>query len=305
MKLSRGFILCLLVLLFFMILLTACPRGLRPNTPAQVRAEFIEVQPGVRLHVRDWGMGKPVILIHGWPLSDAMYDYQMTELAQKGYRAISITLRGYGKSDQPWGPYNYDVFADDIKAILDQLDIKDATLGGFSMGGPIAIRYMTRHNGAHVAKLALFAAAAPIWTKRADYPYGLDKTQADDLIKAVDTDRTKLLEDFGKIFGKTEKSISAGLAAWLYNIGMEASPYAVAQSVVALRDTDLRPELSKINVPTAIFHAVDDKICPFAFAGQMAEGIKNSTIIRFENSGHGLFIEEKDKFNRELMKFVG
>jgi non-heme chloroperoxidase len=274
---------------------------------ASTRSEYIEVPPGVRLHVRDWGQGKPIVLIHGWPFSSDVYDYQMAELAEKGFRAISISLRGFGKSDKPWGTYDYDVYADDIEAILNQLDLNDVTLGGHSMGGAIAIHYMARHKENRVSKLALFGAAAPVWTRREGYPYGMQRSEADDLIRAVDVDRPQLLTDFGKIFGLTETSLNPGLAAWLHSIGMQASPYAMAQSLVALRDTDLRPELAMIGVPTAIFHAVGDRICPFAFAEEMAKGINNAKMIRmirFENSGHGLFLEEKKKFNLELIKFA-
>jgi pimeloyl-ACP methyl ester carboxylesterase len=196
------------------------------------------------------------------------------------------------------------VYADDLKAVLDHLDVNDVTLGGHSMGGAVAIHYMARHQGSRVSKLALFGAAAPIWTKREDYPYGLPKSEADALMEAVDIDRPKLLADFGKIFGLTETSINPGLAAWLHAMGMQASPYAVAQSVAALRDTDLRSELATIAVPTAIFHAAGDRVCPFVFAEEMARGIKNSKIVRFEKSGHALFLEEKEKFNHELMAFA-
>ena len=127
------------------------------------RSEYIEVEPNVKLHVTDLGEGKPVVLIHGWPLSDAMYEYQYSELVKNGFRVIGITLRGFGKSDKPYGKYNYDVYADDIKVILDKLKIEKATLGGFSMGGAISIHYVARHNSAHVAKLVLFGAAAPVW----------------------------------------------------------------------------------------------------------------------------------------------
>ena len=130
------------------------------------RAEYIEVEPNVRLHVTDLGEGKPVVLIHGWPLSDAMYEYQYSDLFKKGFRVIGITLRGFGLSDKPGGRYDYDVFADDIKVILDKLKINDATIGGFSMGGATVIHYVAKYNGAHVSKMALFGAAAPIWTKR-------------------------------------------------------------------------------------------------------------------------------------------
>lgn len=125
------------------------------------RAEYLEVEPNVRLHLTDSGEGRPIILIHGWPLSDEMYEYQYNDLINSGFRAIGITLRGFGKSDKPYGEYNYDVNVADIKKVLDHLDIKDAVLGGFSMGGSIAIRYASRDNGTHISRLGLFGAAAP------------------------------------------------------------------------------------------------------------------------------------------------
>ncbi len=107
------------------------------------REEYIEVEPNVRLHITDAGEGRPVVLIHGWPLSDEMYEYQYNDLINNNFRAIGITLRGFGKSDKPYGKYNYNVYAQDINRVLNKLDIKDAVLGGFSMGGPIAIRYIS------------------------------------------------------------------------------------------------------------------------------------------------------------------
>ncbi|MBF0206402.1 MAG: alpha/beta hydrolase [Oligoflexia bacterium] len=271
---------------------------------SETRLEYIEVSPNICLHVRDWGEGRPIVLIPGWPFSDEMYDYQMTELAEKGFRAISISLRGFGESDKPWGVYNYDVYADDLKNIFEQLDLANVTLCGHSMGGAIAIRYMSRNRGDHVSKLALFGAAAPLWTKREDYPHGINKADVDLLIMGIHQDRPKLLSDIGKKFGLSEATLNPGLWSWLQNIGMKASPYASAQSLIALRDTDLRSEMSSISVPTAIFHSVDDKICPFVFAEEMSKKIKKSKIIHFQNSGHALFVEEKEKFNYELINFV-
>lgn len=268
------------------------------------REEYITVEENVRLHVTDLGQGKPVVLIHGWPLSDAMYEYQYQFLVDKGYRVIGITLRGFGKSDKPYGAYNYDAYAHDVKVVLEKLDIKDATLGGFSMGGAIAIHYVATYNSAKVSKLLLFGAAAPIWTKRNDYNYGFTKEAVDDLIALSKVNRPQLLENFGKIFGASETALPAGIANWLGGINIEASPYATTQSLIALRDTDLRNELSKINIPTAIFHGSKDLICEFALAEQMHQRIKNSYIVKFENSGHGLFIEELEKFNTELLAFL-
>ena len=276
-----------------------------PVIPKLVRAEYIEVEPNVRLHVTDAGEGRPIVLIPGWPLSDEMYEYQYTDLVNKNFRVIGITLRGFGKSDKPYGDYNYDVHALDIKKVLDKLNIKDSVLGGFSMGGAIAIRYASVNDGAHVSKLALFGAAAPIWTQRKDFPYNFPKSAVDDLIELNYKDRPKLLSNFAKIFSATETSLNEGIGSWLSGIGLSASSYATAQCLIALRDTDLRSDMSRITIPTVIMHGKKDKICSFDLAEQMKVGISNSHIVAFENSGHSLFLEETQKFNTELIKFAG
>lgn len=269
------------------------------------REEYIEVEPNVRLHVTDIGKGTPVVLIHGWPLSDAMYEYQYSALVENGYRVIGITLRGFGKSDQPYGLYNYDVFADDIKVILDKLKIQGATLGGFSMGGATVIHYMAKYKGAHVNKLALFGAAAPLWTKREDFTYGLwTKEDVNGLIALNQTNRPQLLETFGQIFGASTGSVSPGMAQWLGSINLQASPYAMQEGLKTLRDSDLRDDLKKISVPTLILHGKLDHICSYDLAEQMKQMIKNAELIPFEKSGHALFIEERQKFNDSLIEFL-
>lgn len=269
------------------------------------REEYIEVEKNVKLHITDLGEGQPIVLIHGWPLSDAMYEYQYAYFVEKGYRVIGITLRGFGLSDKPGGNYNYDVFADDIKVVLDKLKIENATIGGFSMGGATVIHYVAKYNTAHVSKLALFGAAAPIWTKRADFNYGLwTKEDVDGLIKLNNTNRPQLFANFGTIFPANETSVSAGHGAWLGTIQAQASPYAMAQGLKTLKDSDLREDLKKITIPTLILHGKLDKICSYDLAEQMHKGIKNSTLVPFEKSGHALFVEEIEKFNTELEKFA-
>src|ERR1035437_778194 len=271
---------------------------------ATSRAEYIEVETNVRLHITDAGEGRPIVLIPGWPLSDEMYEYQYNDLINKNFRVIGITLRGFGKSDKPYSEYNYDLHASDISKVLDILDIKDAVLAGFSMGGAIAIRYMSLYNGTRISKLALCGAAAPIWTQRNDFPYNLPVNAVDDLIKLNNKDRPKLLSDFAKIFSATEKSLNEGVRSWLNGICLSASSYATAQCLIALRDTDLRRDLAKIKVPALIMHGKKDKICSFDLAGEMKAGISDSHIVAFENSGHSLFLEETHKFNTELIKFT-
>ena len=268
------------------------------------RAEYIQVAKNVHLHITDAGEGRPVVLIHGWPLSDEMFEYQYNHLLDKKFRVIGITLRGFGKSDKPYGEYDYDVHARDINKVLVSLDIKNAVLGGFSMGGAIAIRYISKYKSVRVAKLALFGAAAPVWTQRNDFQFNLQKKAVDDLIELNNKDRPKLLSEFAKIFSATENSLNDGIGNWLNGICLSASSYATAQCLIALRDSDLRKDLAKIKIPTLILHGKKDKICSFDLAEQIKAGIKDSQLIPFENSGHSLFLEETEKFNAELTKFA-
>ena len=269
-----------------------------------VRQEYIKVEPNLRLHITDAGEGKPIVLIHGWPLSDEMFEYQYNDLINKKFRVIGITLRGFGKSNKPYGSYNYDVHASDIKKVLKKLDIQNAVLAGFSMGGSIAVRYVSKFKDTRVSKLVLAGAAVPVWTQREDFPYNLQKSVVDELIALNYKDRPKLLSDFAKIFSATETALNEGIGNWLNGIGLSASSHATAQCLIALRDTDLRPDLAEITIPTLIMHGKKDKICSFDLAEQMKAGIVHSTLVPFGNSGHSLFLEETEKFNAELIKFA-
>ena len=268
------------------------------------RSEFIEVEKNVKLHVSDLGEGSPVILIHGWPLSDAMYEYQYAALIQNGYRAIGITLRGFGQSDKPYGKYDYDVFAEDIKVVLEELRIDNAVLGGFSFGSAAVIRFASKYNNEHISKLALFGAAAPCEVRKDDFPYGLPIEILNNLIDLNSTNRPQLIEEFGKLFAASEKALPKGISDWLVGIQFQSSQYAMEQGLYMIRDSDLRPDLEKITIPTVIFHGKLDKLCPFELAEQLHKGIANSKLIAFENSGHALFLEERPKFNDELIKFI-
>lgn len=268
------------------------------------RAEYIEVEKGVKLHVTDLGDGQPIVLIHGWPLSDEMYEYQYQYLSRKGFRVIGISLRGFGKSDKPYGRYDFDVFSDDIKVVLDKLNIQNAVLGGFSMGGAVVIHYVTKYDSAHVSKLALFGAAAPSWKQRGESAYGITEEDANGLLVQTMTAREDFIAGLGSAFVAKEGTISKNVEKWLENISLEASPYAVTESMRSLLDLDLRPALSKINIPTAIFQGTQDKLCPYPLAEELNRGIIDSYIVKFENSGHALYVEEAEKFNTELEKFA-
>jgi len=268
------------------------------------RAEYIEVEKNVHLHVTDAGEGKTIVLIPGWPLSDEMYEYQYNDLVNHNFRVIGITLRGFGRSSKPYGAYDYDVHALDIKRVLDQLEIEDATLCGFSMGGAIAVLYISLYGSMRVSKLVLAGAATPCWTQREDFPYNIPKSDVDDLIALNNTDRPKLLSNFAKIFSATKSTLSKGISNWLTGINLSASSYATGKCLLALRDTDLRSDLVKIEIPTLIMHGKKDKICSFDLARQTKRLIPKAQLIAFEKSGHSLFLEETKKFNAELIRFA-
>jgi non-heme chloroperoxidase len=268
------------------------------------RSEFIEVEKNVRLHVSDLGDGNPVVLIHGWPLSDAMYEYQYAALLKNGYRAIGITLRGFGQSDKPYGKYDYDVFAEDIKVVLEELKVENAVLGGFSFGGATVIRFASKYKNEHISKLALFGSAAPCEVRRDDFPYGLPIEILNSLIELNSANRPQLIEEFGKLFAASETALPKSISDWLAGMELQSSQYAMEQGLYMIRDSDLRKDLEKITIPTAIFHGKLDKLCPFELAEQLHKGIRNSTLVAFENSGHALFLEERLKFNDELIQFI-
>lgn len=295
-------------------------------------SEYIEINDTVSLHIRDWGQGNPIVFIPGWPLGHEMFEYQFTQLPQQGYRCIGISMRGFGKSSKPWGEYSYDVFADDLQSVLQSLNLTNVTLVGFSMGGAIALHYMARHNGDRIANLALCGAAAPCFTTRPDFPFGIEPGAVDSLIKLCYSDRAKLNADFGILFFKDYTAVTPQLLNWFQSLGMEASPHATAACLATLRDSDLREDLQSVHVPTVLFHGIHDQICPVALAETMtkpadamptggeamavgadavsageeptAGGITGARLIRFENSGHALFYEEREKFNTELINFI-
>lgn len=263
---------------------------------------YITVERGVKLYVEDVGMGVPVVMIHGWPLDHRMYEYQVNQLPKVGFRCIQIDLRGYGKSDTPWTGYDYDRMADDICVVLGALQLDHVRLVGFSMGGAIAIRYMSRHQGHRVSQLLLLAAAAPVFTQRPDYPYGMTKEAVDLLIAQCYRDRPQMLEQFGQLFFASQ--VSPSFRSWFHTIGVDASSIGTIASAVSLRDEDLRSDLPRIHAPTTIFHGVLDQVCPFVFAQLMNQGIRNSQLLRFEHSGHGIFYDELELFNRNLIQVL-
>lgn len=265
---------------------------------------MIRVEPGVRVYVNDINPtgAKTILFLHGWPANYKLFEYQYNVLPHHGYRCIGIDTRGFGKSDRPWNGYSYDRLADDIYHVIKELNLHNVALLGHSTGGAQAIRYMGRYNGYGVSRLILCAAAAPSFVERPYFPEGVKEEVITDIIEGAYTDRPKMLNNFGNSFFHT--NVSSGIYEWLFQMGLEAASW----STIAIANDWLVEEtfndLLKIHVPTLIMHGVHDQIVPFALSVALNEGIRRSKLVPFENSGHGLFYDEIDKFNYELSQFV-
>ncbi|WP_188454801.1 alpha/beta fold hydrolase [Virgibacillus oceani] len=265
---------------------------------------YVKVEPDVNIYVEDINRKSQhvIFFVHGWPANHNLFEYQYNVLPAMGYRCVGIDIRGFGKSDKPWEGYSYDRLADDIRCVVEALGLHNFTLAGHSVGGAIVIRYMGRHRGYGVSKLALFGAAAPSFIQRPGFPYGLEKEDVNGLIQQVYNDRPNMLADLTNMFFYLP--ITKRFSDWFFQMGLEASGHATANVLVSLREETLFSDLETIQVPTLLFQGVHDQICLPPLALALNQGIRNSKLIWFEHSGHGLFWEERDKFNAELADFI-
>jgi len=265
---------------------------------------FVRVEPNVTIYVEDLNPEgeKTILFLHGWPGSHKLFEYQFDQLPKMGYRCIGIDTRGFGYSSKPYEGYNYDRLADDVRGVVNALKLKDFTLAGHSTGGAIAIRYMSRHKGHGVSKLALFAAAAPSLIKRPNFPCGADKEDILKIINGTYTDRPKMLRDFGDIF--FFQNITQPFSDWFFQLGLQAAGWATGAIAQMWIDEVLFSDLETIKVPTLIIHGIHDKVVPFELGEVQNKSIENSKLIPFKYSGHASFYDQKDKFNKELMKFI-
>jgi non-heme chloroperoxidase len=266
---------------------------------------YIKVDPSTKIYVEDLNPDgcKTILFVHGWPANHKMFEYQFDQLPKMGYRCIGIDCRGFGKSDKPWSGYDYDTLSDDIRCVVEALGLRDFTLGGHSTGGAIAVRYMARHNGYGVSKLALFAAAAPSLIERPYFPHGQTREAIIKFIEDTQSDRPKMLQGFGEMF--FFQQVTQPFADWFFQLGLEAAGWSTAAVAASWLDEEsLFSDLGEIHVPTLILHGIHDKVCLFPLAIAQNEGISNSRLVPFKYSGHGLFYDERAKFNRELVQFI-
>ncbi|WP_025144277.1 alpha/beta fold hydrolase [Pedobacter jeongneungensis] len=263
----------------------------------------------VNLYYQDLGAGTPIVLIHGWPLDHQMWDYQVAALTDAGYRCIAYDRRGFGKSDKPLSGYDYDTLADDLKAIIDDLQLENAILVGFSMGGGEVVKYFSRHGGKGIAKAVLVSSIAPYMLQTEDNPDGVPQEKIDEIAAGIQADRPGFLGGFGKQFygvGLLNKPVSEERLSTDLMFAMQATLKSTLGCAVAFSSTDLRKDILSINVPTLVIHGDEDQTVPIKATGEQAAAmIPGAKYIVYQGEPHGLFITSKDQLNADLISFVG
>jgi pimeloyl-ACP methyl ester carboxylesterase len=262
----------------------------------------------VRLAYQDLGNGRPVILIHGWPVSHAMWEYQLLELPNHGMRVIAYDRRGFGHSSKPWEGYDYDTLADDLKGLIEGLDLRDVTLVGFSMGGGEVARYMARHGGDRISKVVFVSSVTPYLMKSDDNPDGIDPDIGREILSALKDDRFDFLLGFGKKFfneGLLKHPVSLATLQWTHSLALAASPKATFECAKAFGQTDFRNDLKSIKVPCLVIHGDADQTVPMeASSARTVELLRNAEYQVYDNAPHGLFITHKDQLNQDLIRFI-
>ena len=260
------------------------------------------------IYVKDWGEGRPVILIHGWPLNADSWEYQAVKLAEAGYRVISYDRRGFGRSEQPWGGYDYDTMSDDLAAIIRTLGLKDVTLAGFSMAGGEVCRYMSRHDGKGVKQAALIASIAPYMLQTDDNPDGAPIDVFEGIKAELRQNRQQFLAGFFKDFygnGTEGGGVSDETLHWSWQMAMMASPKATLDCVDAFGKTDLRPDFDAMDVPLLVVHGTGDQTVPIDATGRQAAKLaKNATLKEYDGAPHGLTATHAGKLVTDLTEFL-
>ena len=262
----------------------------------------------IDLYYEDHGSGKPIILIHGWPLSGRSWERQVSVLLAAGYRVITYDRRGFGDSSKPTSGYNYDTFAKDLHMLVTKLDLQDLALVGFSMGGGEVARYIGTYGSGRVRKAAFLASIPPFLLKTPDNPGGMDSSAFDGIKAGLAADRLAFLTTFFANFYNVDvlggKRVSDQAVQFSWNIAAGASPKGTLDCVSAWL-TDFRKDLARIDVPTLIVHGDADRILPIEVTGKRTnELVKGSRFVIIKDGPHGLNWTHAEQVNKELLEFL-
>ena len=268
-----------------------------------------ENSSNIDLYYEDHGSGKPVVLIHGYPLSGASWEKQLPPLLNAGYRVITYDRRGFGKSSQPTDGYNYDTFAEDLHKVVTHLKLRDFALVGFSMGGGEVARYLGRYGSKGVSKAVFIGSIPPFLLKTPDNPEGVEGSVFEGIQKAAAADRYAFFSEFFKNFYNTDllsgKRISEQAVQASWNVAAGASAIATVACVPTWHE-DFRQDLGRIDIPTLVLHGDADRIVPASASGQLtAKLIKGARITLVKNGPHAITWTHADEVNAELLNFLG
>ncbi len=268
----------------------------------------VRTKDGAEIYYKDWGAGQAIVFSHGWPLSSDAWSGQMLFFAQRGYRVIAHDRRGHGRSTQTTTHNDMNSYADDLAAVLDQLDVKDAVLVGHSTGGGEVTRYIGRHGTKRVAKAVLISAVPPIMVKTDANPEGLPIEVFDGLRDSVAKDPSQFYKDFAVLFygaNRPGAKVSQGLLDQIWLLSMQAGVQNVYECIKAFSETDFTEDLKRFDIPTLLLHGEDDQIVPVGdSARKAAKLIRDVNAIYYPGAPHGITATHLDQVNRDLLQFL-